>query len=65
MPIVLRIGSIILGVLALGLIIGGGQLIGLGGSWYYLLVGFAYLAAAVLLWRYRGLGATSLGRLRY
>lgn len=61
MSIVLRIGSIILGVLALGLIIGGGQLVGLGGSWYYLLVGFAYLAAAVLLWRYRGLGATIVG----
>jgi quinoprotein glucose dehydrogenase len=30
---------------------GGGLLIGLGGSWYYLLAGLAFIAAGVLLWR--------------
>ncbi len=52
-----RLFIIVLGIAGLGVAIGGGWLIGLGGSWYYLLLGLAWLAAAVLMWRGRSSGA--------
>lgn len=48
-----RMLSIILGLVALILLGGGGWLIALGGSFYYLLAGLACLAASVALWRGR------------
>jgi quinate dehydrogenase (quinone) len=45
----LLIAGIVLALVSLPLVVGGFQLIGLGGSWYYLIVGSALLGAAVLL----------------
>lgn len=38
-------------LLSLPMIVGGGYLVLLGGSWYFLLAGLAILSAAVLMWR--------------
>ena len=46
-----KLAAIILGLIALGLIGGGGYLAALGGSWYYVLAGLAYLIGAILVWR--------------
>jgi quinate dehydrogenase (quinone) len=46
----------VLVVLGLFLVIGGGWLIGLGGSFYYLIAGLVYGAAGILLWRERFAG---------
>lgn len=43
--------GVILALIGLTLIIGGGWLIGLGGSWYYLLAGLGLLASGVMLAR--------------
>lgn len=48
-----RIYSVFLGLLGLILLAGGGYLVALGGSPYYVISGAALLAAAVQLWRYR------------
>ena len=60
-PLAARIWLWILGVVlaAAGLffVIGGGQLISLGGSWYFLLAGLALLASGVQLVRRRASGA--------
>ncbi|AYN97023.1 glucose/quinate/shikimate family membrane-bound PQQ-dependent dehydrogenase [Pseudomonas sp. LTJR-52] len=52
-----------LGVLIFGLpfTVGGGYLITLGGSWYFLLTGLVLLVSAVLLFRQRLLGAWLFG----
>jgi quinoprotein glucose dehydrogenase len=52
-----RLVAIILAIVALALIGGGGYLLSLGGSPYYLLAGLACIAAALGLWR----GRTSAG----
>ena len=49
----LRAAALAVGLLGVGLLAGGGRLAWLGGSWYYLLCGAAYSAAAVLLWQRR------------
>ena len=46
-----RLFVVILGLLALGLAGAGGWLISLGGSWYYFLLGLAWLIGAVIMWR--------------
>lgn len=51
-----RIYPALLFLLGLVLAIGGGQLAGLGGSWYYLVTGVALLASSVLVWRGNALG---------
>ena len=51
-----RILAVLLGIAAAFLAAGGVWLISLGGSWYYGLIGLAYLAAAVQLWRLRQSG---------
>jgi quinate dehydrogenase (quinone) len=48
---------VVLALMGLGLAGGGAWLIGLGGSWYYLLLGLAWLAAAYQMWRGNALGA--------
>jgi quinoprotein glucose dehydrogenase len=53
--------AIILAGIALALIGGGGYLVRLGGSSYYLLCGMAVLTSAVLLWRRRWESATVYG----
>jgi len=45
--------SVLLFLVALFLGIGGGWLIALGGSWYYLIAGIAFAAAAILVFRRR------------
>ncbi|WP_191058184.1 glucose/quinate/shikimate family membrane-bound PQQ-dependent dehydrogenase [Geminicoccus harenae] len=45
--------SVLLFLIALFLGIGGGWLIALGGSWYYLIAGIAFAAAAILVFRRR------------
>jgi quinate dehydrogenase (quinone) len=57
MRILARLFLIVLALMGLGLAIAGGWLIGLGGSFYYLVAGLAYLVAAFLLWRGRATGA--------
>ncbi|RZJ29161.1 MAG: membrane-bound PQQ-dependent dehydrogenase, glucose/quinate/shikimate family [Brevundimonas sp.] len=49
--------GVVLALIGLTLTIGGGWLIGLGGSWYYLLAGLGLLASGVLLVRRSLLGA--------
>lgn len=51
MRILSRLFVIVLALMGLGLVFGGGWLISLGGSWYYLLLGLAWVTSAVLLWR--------------
>jgi quinate dehydrogenase (quinone) len=51
-----RLFTIVLALMGLGLSIGGGWLIGLGGSWYYLILGLAWLVAAAQMWRGRSTG---------
>ncbi|MBR1222154.1 membrane-bound PQQ-dependent dehydrogenase, glucose/quinate/shikimate family [Bradyrhizobium sp. U87765 SZCCT0131] len=46
-----KLAAVVLGVIAIGLIGGGGYLAALGGSLYYLLTGLAYLLGAALIWR--------------
>ena len=48
-----RIYALFLAAIALALIIGGIQLITLGGSFYYGLAGLALVIVSVLLWRQR------------
>lgn len=52
-----RLFVIILGLLGLGLTGAGGWLVGLGGSWYYLLLGLSWTLAAVMMWRGKANGA--------
>ena len=55
--------AIILALIGLYLGIGGGWLIALGGSWYYLITGLATLVSSVvagLLWDWHGPDATFL-----
>lgn len=47
----LRLYAILTGIVALGLLAGGVQLMVLGGSPYYLITGLSVAAVAVLLWR--------------
>ena len=49
-----RILGVALLAMAIALVVGGGQLIGLGGSWYYLLAGIGVGASALLLLTHRG-----------
>lgn len=49
---------IVLVLMGLGLAVGGGWLVSLGGSWYYLALGLGWLAAAVLMWRGNAAGAS-------
>jgi glucose dehydrogenase len=49
---------VVLALMGLGLTVGGGWLVGLGGSWYYVALGIGWLAAAVLMWRGSAAGAT-------
>jgi quinoprotein glucose dehydrogenase len=51
--IVCRLLAAVLALAGLGLAGGGAWLVGLGGSWFYLLAGLALLADAWLLWRGR------------
>ncbi len=48
---------VVLALMGLGLTVGGGWLVGLGGSWYYVALGIGWLAAAVLMWRGSAAGA--------
>lgn len=52
-----RLFVIVLGLMGLGLAGAGGWLIGLGGSWYYFLLGAAWIIAAVAMWRGQDKGA--------
>ena len=45
--------AVLLGLTGLFLLFGGGWLVGLGGSWYYVLAGIALLVDAWLLWQGR------------
>ena len=64
-----RVLAVLLGASGLALLVGGGWLLGLGGSWYYALAGIALLVDAWLLWTGRaaalwlfaGLLAATLG----
>lgn len=49
-----RILGVALLAMAIALVVGGGQLIGLGGSWYYLLAGLGVGASALLLLTHHG-----------
>lgn len=57
----MRIFPVLQIVLAIIFIIGGGQLLSLGGSPYYLIAGIALIASAVLLWRSKPSGAWLFG----
>lgn len=57
MHILSRLFVVVLALMGLGLAGGGGWLIGLGGSWYYLLLGLAWIIAAVMMWRGNSTGA--------
>lgn len=52
-----RLFVVVLALMGLGLVFGGGWLIGLGGSWYYFLLGAAWLYGAWMMWRGRSRGA--------
>jgi hypothetical protein len=47
----LSVTAVVVGLFGLATLIGGGLLIGVGGSWYYAIAGLAMLATAWLLWR--------------
>ena len=49
--------SLVVAIVALALLYGGGKLVGLGGSSYYLIAGFAYLALAILFFLKKRSGA--------
>ncbi|RZJ97162.1 MAG: membrane-bound PQQ-dependent dehydrogenase, glucose/quinate/shikimate family [Brevundimonas sp.] len=55
--VLISILGVVLALIGVTLIIGGGWLIGLGGSWYYLLAGLGLLASGGLLFRRSLLGA--------
>lgn len=55
-PVFIRIMAVILFLCALPLIFGGGYLISLSGSWYYLLAGIVLLISSVLLFKGRRSG---------
>ncbi|MGQ9426199.1 membrane-bound PQQ-dependent dehydrogenase, glucose/quinate/shikimate family [Gilvimarinus sp. F26214L] len=59
----LRLFAFLLAIVAAALLLGGLQLITLGGSWYYLLAGFALLISSVLLWQHRPAGSWVYGGL--
>ena len=46
-----RIFASLVALMGLGLLLGGAYLLTLGGSFYYVLAGWAYLSAGVMLWR--------------
>ena len=52
--------SVLLAVLGLVFVAGGARLVGLSGSWYYLLSGVGLLVAAALLWKRRYVAAALL-----
>ncbi len=56
-----RIFAVLLAVIGLVLIVGGGRLLTLGGSLYYLIAGLALVLSSVLLWRRRRLGSLVYG----
>ncbi|MBM6576004.1 glucose/quinate/shikimate family membrane-bound PQQ-dependent dehydrogenase [Microvirga sp. SRT01] len=47
----LSVTAVVVGLFGLATLIGGGLLIAVGGSWYYVIAGLAMLATAWLLWR--------------
>jgi len=51
MQILRRVLAVVLAAMALYLSVLGGYLVSLGGSWYYILIGIAYLVAAAWAWR--------------
>jgi quinoprotein glucose dehydrogenase len=53
--------AVVLALLGVGLLVMGGRLAMLGGSWYYLLAGVALLASAALLAKRQALGVWVLG----
>lgn len=53
--------AMLIGLASMPLVLMGGQLAVLGGSWYYALMGLALLGAAVLLLRAHAAGATVFG----
>ncbi|MFC4312976.1 membrane-bound PQQ-dependent dehydrogenase, glucose/quinate/shikimate family [Steroidobacter flavus] len=55
--VVLRPCAIIILLIAVALMLGGGYLVILGGTIYYLFVGMAFAVSGILLWRRRGEGA--------
>jgi quinoprotein glucose dehydrogenase len=58
---VLRLYAVALLIIGVTLSVGGGELVFLGGSFYYLLTGLALCAAAALLWLRRAAGAAVYG----
>ncbi|NKC32390.1 membrane-bound PQQ-dependent dehydrogenase, glucose/quinate/shikimate family [Falsiroseomonas selenitidurans] len=54
----LRLMAVLLALVGLALAGGGGWLLALGGSWFYLALGLLLLVAAVLLWQRRPAGLT-------
>ena len=59
--VVLRLYAVVLLAIGLGLAGGGGYLLSLGGSPYYVLCGIAVVASGVLLWQRRAEGALLYG----
>ncbi|MCD9085716.1 membrane-bound PQQ-dependent dehydrogenase, glucose/quinate/shikimate family [Stenotrophomonas sp. SY1] len=57
MGVLLRLFAVLLGLIGVGLLLGGGWLVALKGSPYYLVAGAAYLLAAWWLWQRRRHGA--------
>ena len=55
--VAVRVLAAVLALIGLVLVIGGGWLLSLGGSFYYLLAGLGLLASAIMLWRLSLLGA--------
>lgn len=51
-----KLFALVLGLIGLALALAGGWLTVLGGSFYYVIVGIAYVAAAVLMWQGRPAG---------
>ena len=56
-----RVFATLLLIIGAALAFGGGKLIAVGGSWYYLVAGVTVIASAVLLWRGRRTGAWLYG----
>ena len=57
MTLINRIFAALVALMGLGLLLGGIYLATLGGSFYYVLAGSAYLIAGILLWQQRARGA--------